>query len=176
MISNLQTNVLPPGAPPGSGAAHGSAASVHFSSESNEWATPQDLFNRYDRLHQFTLDPCSTDQNAKCAKHYTRVHDGLSQDWNGERVWMNPPYGRDIVKWMKKAYDSSLAGALVVCLVPARTDTFWWHEYAAKGKIEFLRGRVKFVGGAHSAPFPSAVVTLTPPNNAISETRADKPL
>lgn len=146
-------------------APHGSAASVHFSSATPEWATPQPLFDQYDRLHNFTLDPCSTDQNAKCRKHYTREHDGLAQDWNGERVWMNPPYGRDIGKWMRKAYEASLAGALVVCLVPARTDTAWWHDYAMRGKIEFLRGRVKFVGGAHSAPFPSAIVTLTPPNS-----------
>lgn len=169
-MNHAEATIEPVSALP-SASARGSVASVHFSSATDEWATPQALFDQYDRIHNFTLDPCSTDQNAKCRKHYTRSHDGLAQDWNGERVWMNPPYGREIGKWMKKAYEASLAGALVVCLVPARTDTHWWHEYAMKGKIEFLRGRVKFVGGAWAAPFPSAVVTLTPLNNHSAQTR-----
>ena len=73
---------------------------------------------------------------------------------------MNPPYGREIGKWMRKAYESSLYGATVVCLVPARTDTAWWHDYAMKGEVEFVRGRLKFGGSKASAPFPSAIVTF----------------
>ena len=73
---------------------------------------------------------------------------------------MNPPYGREIGAWMKKAYESSLQGAMVVCLVPARTDTKWWHDYAIKGEIEFIRGRLKFGKSKNSAPFPSAVVVF----------------
>lgn len=146
----------------------GSVASVHFSSATDEWATPQALFDQYDWIYHFTLDPCSTDENAKCEKHYTREHDGLAQDWSGERVWMNPPYGREIGKWMKKAYEASLAGALVVCLVPARTDTRWWHDYAMKANIHFLKGRVKFGAGAQGAPFPSAIVTMMPLNAALT--------
>jgi hypothetical protein len=85
--------------------------------------------------------------------------DGLQQKWKGV-CWMNPPYGKEIKKWMKKAYESSLEGATVVCLVPSRTDTKWWHEYAMKGEIEFIKGRLKFGGSKNSAPFPSAVVVF----------------
>ena len=112
----------------------------------------------------FTLDPCSTHANAKCPKHYTIAENGLAQSWQGERVFMNPPYGRVIGDWMKKAYEESKGSALVVCLVPARTDTAWWHDYAAKGEIHFVRGRLKFGGQKNSAPFPSAVITFRPQN------------
>ena len=131
---------------------------VHFSSATNEWATPQDFFDRCNAEWRFTLDPCSTHENAKCRQHFTPAEDGLAQSWAGERVWMNPPYGREIGKWMRKAHEESRRGALVVCLVPARTDTAWWHDYAAKGEIRFIRGRLKFGGVANSAPFPSALV------------------
>lgn len=136
--------------------------SVHFSSKTAEWPTPQDF---YDKLHSefnFTLDPCCTEESAKCGRFYTEKDDGLSQDWSGERVFMNPPYGRTISKWMRKAWESSRAGALVVCLVPARTDTAWWHDYAIKGEVRFLRGRLKFGGHTNSAPFPNAVVIFNP--------------
>ena len=125
----------------------GYAANVHFQSKSNEWSTPQEFFDRLNALHNFTLDPCSTHANAKCARHYTADEDGLAHSWQGERVFMNPPYGREIGVWMEKAYKESRGSALVVCLVPARTDTAWWHDYAAKGEIVFMRGRIKF-GGA----------------------------
>jgi phage N-6-adenine-methyltransferase len=140
------------------------ASSVHFSSATSEWATPQDFYDRCHAEFDFTLDPCSTHANAKCPQHYTREDDGLSRDWGHERVWMNPPYGREIGHWMRKAWLSSQAGALVVCLVPARTDTSWWHDYAAKGEIRFVRGRLKFGGSMNSAPFPSALVILRPVN------------
>lgn len=132
---------------------------VHFSSETDLWATPQDFFDKYNAIYNFDLDVCATDQNAKCKKYFTKEIDGLSQQWTSV-CWMNPPYGREIIKWMKKAYESSLTGATVVCLVPARTDTKWWHEYAMKGQIEFIRGRLKFGDAKNSAPFPSAVVVF----------------
>ena len=130
---------------------------VHFSSKTDLWATPQGFFDILNSEHGFTLDVCASPENAKCASFFTEEDDGLSKTWAGV-CWMNPPYGREIGKWMKKAYESSLAGAKVVCLVPARTDTAWWHNYAMKGKVEFLRGRLKFGGSKNSAPFPSAVV------------------
>ena len=131
--------------------------SVHFSSKTDQWATPQDLFDRYDAVWSFELDVCALPSNAKCERYFTPEDDGLSQDWNGV-CWMNPPYGREIGKWMKKAYEESQKGCKVVCLVPSRTDTAWWHDYAMKGEVMFLRGRLKFGGAKNSAPFPSAVV------------------
>jgi len=132
--------------------------SVHFKSNSNEWATPQNLFDELDHEFHFTLDPCSTHENAKCEKHYTIEDDGLSKSWVGEVVFMNPPYGREIGKWAKKAFEEWKNGATIVCLVPSRTDTAYWHDYFMKGKIRFIRGRVKFGNGKQGAPFPSAIV------------------
>ena len=136
---------------------------IHFSSQSNEWGTPQWFFDSLHREFQFTLDPCSTHQNAKCQRHYTIAENGLAQDWSGEVVFMNPPYGREIAQWMQKAFISSQeGGATVVCLVPARTDTVWWHSFAMPGEIRFLKGRLKFGDATNSAPFPSALVILRP--------------
>lgn len=146
------------------GAAHGSVANVHFTSNTVEWATPQAFFDAQNAVHQFELDVCATDENAKCERYYTKADDGLAQSWAGKRCWMNPPYGRVIGDWMRKAYEESQRGALVVCLVPARTDTAWWHDYAAKGDVTFIRGRLKFGDGKNSAPFPSALVVLKPQN------------
>ena len=130
---------------------------VHFSSKTDLWATPQHFFDSYNERYNFTTDVCADSTNNKCEKYFTKEMDGLQQKWEGV-CWMNPPYGKEIKKWMKKAYESSLEGATVVCLVPSRTDTRWWHEYAMKGKIEFIKGRLKFGGSKNSAPFPSAVV------------------
>lgn len=132
---------------------------IMFSSKTDLWSTPQDFFDKLNEKYKFTLDVCSDGKNNKCDKYYTEEVDGLSQEWTGV-CWMNPPYGREISKWMKKAYESSLSGATVVCLVPARTDTAWWHDYAMKGDIEFIRGRLKFGGNKNPAPFPSAVVVF----------------
>jgi phage N-6-adenine-methyltransferase len=129
-----------------------------MSSKTSEWATPQDLFDSLNAEFHFTLDPCCTHENAKCAKHFTVTEDGLGQSWAGEVVFMNPPYGREIGVWMAKAHLERDLGATVVCLVPARTDTAWWHDYAMCGEIRFLRGRLHFNGGTGSAPFPSAIV------------------
>ena len=132
---------------------------IHFSSKTDLWATPQKFFDKYNALYGFSLDVCANKDNAKCSKFFSIENNGLEQEWSGS-CWMNPPYGREIIHWMKKAYESSLCGATVVCLVPARTDTKWWHEYAMKGDIEFIRGRLKFGDSKNSAPFPSAVVVF----------------
>ena len=136
--------------------------SVHFSSKTEMWETPQDFFDRYNDVFGFDIDVCAIQENAKCAAFFSPETDGLNQDWKNHTCWMNPPYGREIKKWMRKAYESSLCGATVVCLVPARTDTFWWHEYAMKGEIKFIRGRLRFGGSKDNAPFPSAVVVFRP--------------
>lgn len=132
---------------------------VMFSSKSCEWETPIELFERLDARYHFTLDVCATSKNAKCKRYFTREDDGLSQEWSGV-CWMNPPYGRGIGQWVRKAYEASLLGNTVVCLLPARTDTAWWHDYCMKGEITFIRGRLRFGGCSNSAPFPSAIVVF----------------
>jgi len=130
---------------------------VHFSSKTNEWATPQDFFDELDREFHFNLDPCATAENAKCAMWFNEKEDGLSKSWDNSRVFCNPPYGREIGKWVKKA--SEATGGIVVMLIPARTDTKYFHEYIyGKATIRFLKGRLKFGGSKNSAPFPSMVV------------------
>ena len=138
-----------------------------FSSATPEWETPQWLFDALNAEFNFSLGPCSTHGNAKCENHFTKEDDGLLHDWGDHTVFMNPPYGRAICHWMQKAYESSRRGATVVCLVPARTGTTWWHRFVMKGEIRLLRGRIRFVGGQHSAPFPSAVVVMRPPGHKI---------
>ncbi len=130
---------------------------VHFMSEKMDWGTPQDLFDRLNQEFHFTLDVCALPENAKCKRFFSPKENGLLQKWTGF-CWMNPPYGREIEQWMQKALQESERGATVVCLVPARTDTEWWHKYALQGEIRFIRGRVKFQGANATAPFPSAIV------------------
>lgn len=130
-----------------------------FSSKSIEWETPLPFFKVLDEQYHFTLDVCATVHNAKCENYYTLKENGLTQEWTG-RCWMNPPYGREIKAWVKKAYESALQGAVVVCLLPARTDTAWWHDYCMKGQITFVRGRLKFGESQNAAPFPSAIVVF----------------
>ncbi len=151
---------------------NGRSLAVHFSSCTDEWSTPDWLFKMLNREFQFTLDPCSSHANARCARHFTRAEDGLAQDWAGHVVFMNPPYGREIRHWMGKALVSARAGAMVVCLVPARTDTGWWHTYAIHGEIRFLRGRLRFGQAQQGAPFPSAIVVFHP----HLDTDPDEPL
>lgn len=137
--------------------------SVHYSSVSNEWTTPQELFDYLNDIYGFTLDPCSDGINAKCSKYFTENDDGLSQDWSNEIVFMNPPYGRAIKDWIKKAYEESQKGATVIALIPSRTDTKYWHDYCMKAnKITLIKGRVKFGDGKNSALFPSAIVEFKP--------------
>ena len=130
-----------------------------FSSEDMTWETPWNFFKRLDDEFHFTLDVCASETNAKCSKYFTVADDGLSRKWGGQICWMNPPYGREMPKWIRKAYDESLSGSVVVCLIPSRTDTKVWHECCMKAaEIRFVKGRIKFGDGANSAPFPSAVV------------------
>ena len=133
---------------------------VHYSSKTNEWSTPQDFFDELDKEFNFTLDPCATSENAKCTKYFTVEDDGLKQDWSNDVVFMNPPYGREIKYWVQKAYEESLKGATVVCLIPSRTDTKYWHDYifGKADDIRFLRGRLKFGDSKNPAPFPSAII------------------
>ena len=130
-----------------------------FSSAKCEWETPQDLFDKLNQEFKFTLDVCALPENAKCDQFYTPEDDGLLQPWDGV-CWMNPPYGRTIRHWIEKAYTSSLKGVTVVCLLPARTDTRWFHEYCKYGKITFIKGRLKFGGCKNNAPFPSMIVVF----------------
>lgn len=133
-----------------------------FSSKTDLWATPQEFFDKLNEEFHFTLDPCACEDNRKCEKFFSKEDDGLSKDWGGENVFCNPPYGRGITeKWVEKAYsESQKPNTLVVCLLPARTDTRWFHDYvlAKKAEIRFVRGRLKFGDGKESAPFPSIVV------------------
>lgn len=133
---------------------------VHFSSKTDDWATPQEFFDRLNEEFNFTLDPCADESNAKCAKYYTKKDDGLTKSWASERVFMNPPYGRVIGDWIRKAYEEAQNdNTVVVALIPSRTDTKYWHKYVMKAKeIRFVKGRLKFGDGRNSAPFPSAVV------------------
>ena len=134
-----------------------------FSSNRTDWATPDDLFRLISLEFPFELDVCATPENAKCTRYFTAQQDALTQDWENAVCWMNPPYGREISRWMEKAFHESRRGATVVCLVPARTDTAWWHKYAVRGEVRFLRGRIRFVGANHPAPFPNALVIFRPP-------------
>lgn len=134
---------------------------ILFLSRSDLWSTPQYLFDSLNAEFHFDLDVCATSENAKCKKFYTKEVNGLLQPWRGN-VWCNPPYGRDISKWIQKAIDSS---TLVVMLLPARTDTKWFHEYIyGKAEIRFIKGRLKFGDSLISAPFPfpSMVVIFRP--------------
>lgn len=134
-----------------------------FSSKTNEWATPIALFRELDAEFGFNLDPCSTDENAKCEKHYTIDNDGLTQNWGGQRVFCNPPYGRELPKWVRKCYEESRKpDTLVVMLIPARTDTSYFHDYIyhKAREIRFLRGRLHFNECKQGAPFPSMIVVF----------------
>ena len=130
-----------------------------FSSKTDLWSTPQNFFEKYNSIYGFETDVCASVENAKCKQFFSKEQDGLKQKWTGI-CWMNPPYGKTIKQWVQKAYESSINGATVVCLLPARTDTAWWHDYCMKGSIEFVRGRLKFGGNKNSAPFPSAIVVF----------------
>lgn len=135
--------------------------SVHFKSTHNKWETPQHVFDELDEEFGFTLDPCASPETAKCEKYYTKEDDGLAKDWSNEIVFVNPPYGREIKDWAKKAYEESEKGSTVVCLVPSRTDTRYWHNYFMQAdEIRFIKGRLKFGDADNSAPFPSAIVVF----------------
>jgi phage N-6-adenine-methyltransferase len=129
------------------------------SSQNHEWETPPEFFEQVDQEFHFDLDVCASDHNTKCEIYFTPEMDGLSQCWEGMTCWMNPPYGTQIKQWVKKASEEK---TLTVCLIPARVDTSWWHDYVTpKAKeVRFLRGRLRFVGSLYNAPFPAALVVF----------------
>lgn len=146
-----------------------------YNGNGREWATPPELFDPLDREFHFTLDACATAASAKCPRFYTEVIgpgtftpylDGLAQSWAGERVWMNPPYGREIYAWTRKARDEARGGALVVGLLPASCDLAWWHDdIVGHAEVRYIRGRVRFLtGGPYRASgfFASVVVVWRP--------------
>ena len=137
---------------------------VLFSSKTDQWSTPQKLFDELNEEFCFTLDPCADSSNHKCDIYFTKEENGLEKSWRGHRVFCNPPYGKEISKWVKKCYEENIIHRnLIVMLVPARTDTKWFHKYIYKNKnaeIRFLRGRLKFGDSKNSAPFPSMVVVF----------------
>ena len=137
---------------------------VMFSSATDNWATPQNFFDKLNAEFHFDLDVCADESNHKCDTYYTKEQDGLSQPWTGN-VWCNPPYGREIGSWVRRALFASVGGATVVMLIPARTDTKWFHDYIYKRdnvEIRFVKGRLKFGNSKNSAPFPSMVVVFKP--------------
>lgn len=135
---------------------------VIFSSNTGDWETPKEIFLMLDNEFHFNLDPCASDKNHKCEKFYTEEIDGLKQDWQGHVVFCNPPYGRTISNWVKKCYEESRKpNTKIVLLIPARTDTAYFHDYIYnKAEIRFIRGRLKFGNAKNGAPFPSMVVVF----------------
>ena len=133
-----------------------------FSSNDDSWETPPSLFNILDMEFNFTLDPCCTKQTAKCKKFFTKEEDGLIQDWSKDIVFVNPPYGREIGKWVEKSYNEAKKGAKVVMLIPSRTDTKWFHDFIYnKAEIRFLKGRIRFLQNKkelNAAPFPTMLI------------------
>lgn len=134
-----------------------------FSSKNMNWCTPQELFDELNAEFHFTLDAAATDKSAKCPNYYTPEKDGLKQPWIGGAVFCNPPYGKQIGEWVRKAYEEAQRGTTIVLLIPSRTDTAYFHDYIyGKAELRFVRGRLKFTdedGNAkQSAPFPSMVV------------------
>ncbi len=131
---------------------------VMFSSKDMTWETPQEFFNEVNKEFNFNLDVCATDSTAKCDKYFTPEIDGLTKSWRGV-CWMNPPYGREIRDWVRKAHAEALSGNTIVALLPARTDTRWFHNYIyGFFEIRFIKGRLKFGNAKNSAPFPSMLV------------------
>lgn len=135
------------------------AGKAAMTSNKDDWETPQALFDELDATHRFTLDPCSTHENAKCERHYTVEENGLAMPWSDETVFCNPPYGRGMKDWMRKCAEESLGGVRIAALCPARTDTAWFWDYVVPyAKVRFIRGRLKYeVDGRpmQSSPFPS---------------------
>ena len=128
----------------------------------HQWATPQATFDALHEEFSFTLDPCASATNYKCARYFTKSDNGLVQDWGTSSVFCNPPYGRGIADWMAKADEASRLGATVVMLVPARTDTRWFHKFAITREVRFFQGRLRFGSAKHAAPFGCILVVFRP--------------
>ena len=142
-----------------------SAVNVHYMSQRHDWRTPDRVFADLHAEFDFTVDACATHENALLSRFWSEADEPLLRSWEGERVFMNPPYGRQIARWMEKAWTESPNTEVIVALVPSRTDTAWWHDYAMKAaEIRFIRGRLEFAGvvkgnpQSHNAPFPSCVL------------------
>lgn len=136
---------------------------VHYMSETVEWETPQDLFDELNAEFDLYRDACANALNKKRKLYWSKEDDGLAQDWTGMRLWLNPPYGREVGKWVEKAANSE--AEIVVALLPARTDTKWFHQWIYNKEtveIRFIKGRLKFGGSKNSAPFPSMIVIFKP--------------
>lgn len=136
---------------------------VMFSSKTDSWETPQDFFNKLNEEFNFTLDPCADEFNHKCEKYFTKQQNGLMHSWENEIVFCNPPYGREITMWVQKCFLEVEDGGCkcAVMLIPARTDTQWFHKYIyGKAEVRFIKGRLKFGNSNNSAPFPSMVVVF----------------
>jgi len=155
-----------------------------FTSKTAMWGTPPELFRLYNEVYDFQLDAAASDGNALCTNYFTSESDALLQDWSPyRRVWLNPPYGKGIEKWMRKAYEESQRGYIVVCFVPVRVDTEWWHDWVYnKAKVTFIRGRLKFVkleiandSKIGKAPFASALVTYVP-HPCLPTQHSDQPI
>jgi phage N-6-adenine-methyltransferase len=154
------------------GGLKGTRHAVMGMARADDWETPPEVFDPLNEEFGFTLDVAASPQNAKCARFLTTDDDGLISDWGSDVCWCNPPYGAEIARWIRKAWLASKYGATVVMLVPARTDTAWWHNYAVRGDVRFLRGRVRFLRAGQQvnsstkdrqcSPFPSAVVVFRP--------------
>ena len=131
-----------------------------LSSKTDNWATPQDFFDNLNEEFHFTLDPCANEENHKCDLFYTKEQDGLTKDWGGHVVFCNPPYGKEIADWVRYSYEQSQKpNTTVVMLIPARTDTRYFHDYIyGKAEIRFIKGRLKFGDATSAAPFPSMIV------------------
>lgn len=142
------------------------AKRYHAPSKNYEWETPDNIFLPLREEFGLAVDVCATPENAKCQIYFSPQQDGLTIDWSAyypRALWMNPPYGKEIGRWIRKAYDESTRGATVVCLIPSRTDTSWWHDYCLKGEVRYLRGRICFKGSrVGRAPFPSVIVIFRP--------------
>ena len=138
---------------------------VMYSSSTDQWATPQDFFDELNKEFSFDLDPCADAQNHKCERYFTKEQDGLRMDWGGSRVFCNPPYGREIGEWVRKCYEEGhKEGTIVVMLIPARTDTRYFHDYIVnRAGVRFVRGRLRFGDAETGAPFPSMVVIFRGP-------------
>ena len=137
-------------------------AAAANSSVKMDYTTPVLFYNRLDDEFHFTLDPCASPENAKCAKFFTYHENGLVQGWGCETVFMNPPYGYQTEVWMAKALRASQKGATVVCLIPARTSTRWWHDIAMQGEIRFIQGKIRFIGTKFEAPQPHVIIIFRP--------------
>ena len=141
-----------------------------FTSNSDEWETPLELYTRLNERFKFTLDPCSTKENHLCDKYYTKEENGLCKSWKGETVFVNPPYSK-IKQWVEKCYkEHETNGTTIVMLIPSRTDTRYFHEYIYhKAEIEFIKGRLHFSNSKNSAPFPSMIVIYERYTNKVRE-------